>query len=78
MTGPRTRWLNASGLRCPLPVLRATKLIAEMAVGDELVVTATDPGSMADMRGWAKLDPRVEVVAQEERAGEFVHTLRRR
>lgn len=71
--------LDARGLRCPLPVLRATKLIAEMKVGDQLEVTATDPGSMADMRGWAKVDSRVEVVGQEERAGgEYVHTLRRR
>lgn len=76
MGGART--LDARGLRCPLPVLRATKLIAEMAKGEELVVTATDPGSMADMRGWAKLDPRVEVVAQVEGPTESVHTLRRR
>lgn len=73
------RTLDARGLRCPLPVLRATKLIAEMQAGEQLEVTATDPGSTADMKGWAQVDPRVEVVSQEERAGgEYVHTLRRR
>ncbi len=37
-----------SGLKCPLPVLKARKLLRGLAEGDELRVLATDPGAPAD------------------------------
>ena len=43
------RRLDTSGLRCPLPVLRARKLLAAMAPGERLEVTTTDPMSVVDM-----------------------------
>lgn len=40
--------LNAEGLNCPLPILRAKKAIKAMNSGQVLEVRATDPGSVAD------------------------------
>lgn len=40
--------LNAEGLNCPLPILRAKKALKKMSAGQVLEVRATDPGSVAD------------------------------
>lgn len=40
--------LDARGLKCPLPVLRARKAIKEVAAGGLLKVLATDPGAPKD------------------------------
>ncbi len=41
--------LNAQGLNCPLPILKAKKALKGMGAGQVLEITATDPGSVADM-----------------------------
>ena len=46
--------LDARGLNCPLPILKAKKALAEMASGDVLKVTATDPGSVRDFEAFAR------------------------
>jgi tRNA 2-thiouridine synthesizing protein A len=40
--------LDARGLKCPLPVLRARKSMKEVAPGGLLKVLATDPGAPQD------------------------------
>ena len=40
--------LDASGLNCPLPILRAKKAIAGLESGQVLRIIATDPGSVKD------------------------------
>ena len=40
--------LDAKGLNCPLPILKAKKMLSGMQAGDVLVIEATDPGSVAD------------------------------
>jgi len=40
--------LDARGLNCPLPILRAKKALKEVPMGGTLEVLATDPGSVAD------------------------------
>ncbi len=44
--------LNAEGLNCPLPILRAKKTLKGMSSGQVLEITATDPGSVADMEAF--------------------------
>ncbi|TMV76892.1 sulfurtransferase TusA family protein [Thioclava sp. BHET1] len=41
--------LDASGLLCPLPVLRARKRLGQLAPGDLLQVIATDPAAAIDL-----------------------------
>lgn len=43
-----TTTLDATGLKCPLPVLRARKAMKDVAAGGELRVVATDPGAPKD------------------------------
>jgi tRNA 2-thiouridine synthesizing protein A len=46
--------LNAEGLNCPLPILRAKKTLKGMNSGQVLEISATDPGSVADMAAFCK------------------------
>ena len=43
------RRLDASGLSCPLPVLKARKALIGMRPGETLEVLTTDPMSVVDM-----------------------------
>lgn len=45
--------LDASGLNCPLPIIKATKVMNELNVGNVLKVIATDPGSIEDFKAYA-------------------------
>lgn len=40
--------LDATGLKCPIPVLKARKAVKSMAGGEILEILATDPGAVAD------------------------------
>jgi tRNA 2-thiouridine synthesizing protein A len=46
--------LDASGLNCPLPILRAKKKLNTMESGQVLRIIATDPGSVKDFDAFAK------------------------
>lgn len=48
--------LDARRLLCPLPVIRTQDAIAEMRDGDLLAVTSTDPGAMADIPMWCRIN----------------------
>ncbi|MBE0547434.1 MAG: sulfurtransferase TusA family protein [Rubrivivax sp.] len=45
---------DASGLACPLPIVKTKKALADMASGSVLKVVATDPGSVCDMAAFAE------------------------
>ena len=44
--------LDVTGLRCPLPLLKAKKALLELTAGDVLKVSATDPGSLRDFQAY--------------------------
>ena len=68
--------LDARGLLCPLPVLRANKSLRTLAVGDELRVVATDPSAPADFRSFCDTAGH-DLIDSHEEAGVFVITLRK-
>lgn len=45
--------VDARGLRCPLPLVKAKLAMEELANGDELLVLATDPEAGIDLAAWA-------------------------
>ena len=47
--------LDARGLLCPLPVIRAQDRIAGLAPGAVLEVLATDPGTLQDVPAWCRV-----------------------
>ncbi|MEM7465757.1 MAG: sulfurtransferase TusA family protein [Pseudomonadota bacterium] len=51
---PVDEQLDASGLNCPLPILKAKKALATMELGQTLHVIATDPGAEADFDAFAE------------------------
>lgn len=48
------RTLDARGLNCPLPILKAKKALGEVPPGGTLEVLATDPGSTADFEAFCR------------------------
>ena len=73
--------LDASGLNCPLPILKAKKALAAMHSGQLLKVVATDTGSIRDFQAFARQtgnDLLDQQAYHSEEGDEFVHFLRRR
>ena len=62
--------LDASGLNCPLPILRAKKSLAAMDSGQVLHIIATDPGAVKDFEAFAKQTGN-ELMESREEAGKF-------
>ncbi len=62
--------LDASGLNCPLPILRAKKTLNAMTSGQVLHVVATDPGSVRDFDAFAKQTGN-ELMESKEEGGKF-------
>ncbi|NJD32592.1 MAG: sulfurtransferase TusA family protein [Gammaproteobacteria bacterium] len=46
--------LDAKGLNCPLPILKAKKALSAMSPGATLEVLATDPGAVKDFQAFAR------------------------
>ena len=46
--------LDLQGLKCPLPILRTKKALANMASGDIITVLATDAGAPEDFAAFCK------------------------
>ncbi len=62
--------LDASGLNCPLPILRAKKALAGLSAGQVLHIIATDPGSVKDFEAFAKQTGN-ELMESKEEGGKF-------
>jgi tRNA 2-thiouridine synthesizing protein A len=69
--------LDARGLRCPLPILRCKKGMAEIEGGDVLKVLATDPGAVKDFQAFCRQTGH-ELLSQEEQDKEFTFYIRKR
>jgi tRNA 2-thiouridine synthesizing protein A len=54
-TDPVALTLDARGLICPMPVLKAKKALRDVPPGGVLKVLATDPGSQADMKSFCEM-----------------------
>ena len=68
--------LDARGLNCPLPILRAKKALNSMNSGQILHVVATDPGSIKDFEAFARQTGN-ELVEANEVDGEFVFLVKK-
>jgi tRNA 2-thiouridine synthesizing protein A len=74
---PYNKDVDARGLSCPLPILRAKRALADLDTGDVLRVQATDPGSERDFTAFAKQTGN-ELVAHGKHENVFYYFLRRR
>jgi TusA-related sulfurtransferase len=69
--------VDATGLACPLPILRAKKALAQLASGQVLKVTTTDRNAIRDFQAFARQTGNA-LVLQQDNDGQGVHYLRRR
>lgn len=55
MSTSPTATLDAKGLSCPMPVVKARLELDKLGIGDVLQVVATDPGSVSDFDNFTKM-----------------------
>ena len=72
-----TKELDARGLNCPLPILKAKKALADMTSGETLRVIATDAGSVRDFQAFAKQTGNL-LVEQQTVGDDHITLLKRR
>ena len=68
--------LDATGLNCPLPILRAKKALGTMTSGQVLHIIATDPGSVKDFEAFAKQTGN-ELMESNESGGKFTFLIKK-
>lgn len=71
------RLLDARGLLCPMPIVKASKEIKALHDSEILKVLATDRGSVADFPAWAD-DTGHELLSWHEEGGTFVFYIRKK
>lgn len=69
-------FLDAKGLNCPLPILKAKKAMQGLAVGGLLDIHATDPGSVKDFAAFCRSTGN-ELVASVQEGNVFKFTIKR-
>jgi tRNA 2-thiouridine synthesizing protein A len=67
---------DASGLACPMPIVKTKKALSGMASGEVLRVVATDPGSVCDIAAFAE-ETGNPLLSSGEEAGKFIFLLRK-
>lgn len=68
--------LDAKGLNCPLPILKAKKALKELSGGGTLEILATDPGAVADFQAFCRTTGN-ELVEHSEEGGVYRFVLRK-
>lgn len=69
--------VDARGLNCPLPILKAKRALSDMSTGQVLRVLATDAGSMRDFQAFCR-QTHNELLEQTKDGADYIHVLRRR
>lgn len=68
--------LDARGLNCPLPILRAKKSIKSLEPGQVLKIISTDPGSLKDFDAFCK-QTGDELLSSEDNGSEFTFLIKK-
>lgn len=69
-------YLDTTGLKCPLPVLKAKKALKALQAGQVLEVCSTDPGSVQDFQHFCATAGHT-LLDQSERDGSFNHRIQK-
>jgi tRNA 2-thiouridine synthesizing protein A len=67
---------DASGLACPMPIVKTKKALSGMDSGQVLRVIATDPGSVCDIAAFAE-ETGNPLLSSSEEEGKFIFFLRK-
>jgi tRNA 2-thiouridine synthesizing protein A len=63
-------FVDAKGLSCPMPIVKAKKAMDAMESGQVMQVESTDKGSVNDFQGWARHNSH-ELLKTEEEGGVY-------
>ena len=66
--------LDATGLQCPMPLLKAKRALNAMGAGQRLRILSTDQGSVRDFRVFAEQSGHL-LLESDEQAGVYMHLL---
>jgi TusA-related sulfurtransferase len=69
--------VDARGLNCPLPILKAKKALSGLQSGQTVRIVSTDAGSVRDFQAFARQTGN-ELLEQQTEGAEFIHLMRRR
>ena len=76
MSAAETIDLDARGLQCPMPLLKAKRALNAMNTGQRLRVLATDQGSVRDFQVFAEQSGHL-LLSSEESEGVYTHLLQK-
>lgn len=68
--------LDCTGMLCPVPVVKTSKAIKEIQIGQVLKMIATDPGAPPDMEAWSRQTGN-ELLDSHREDGKFIFYFRR-
>lgn len=68
--------LDAKGLNCPLPIVKAKKALNQIPPGGVLQILATDPGSKADFEAFCRATGN-ELIEASEEDGVYTYLIKR-
>jgi len=68
--------LDAKGLNCPLPILKAKKALKTLEAGNTLEILSTDPGSVADFAAFCRTTGN-KLVEQSDADGIWTYLIRK-
>jgi TusA-related sulfurtransferase len=68
--------MDLKGLACPMPVVKVSKGIKEVEVGEILEAVTTDPGSLTDFPAWARTSGN-EIVKTDQEEGQITFYIKR-
>jgi tRNA 2-thiouridine synthesizing protein A len=69
--------LDARGLQCPMPLLKAKRALNGLEVGQRLRVLATDQGSVRDFRVFSEQSGHL-LLSSEEKEGVYIYLLEKK
>lgn len=69
--------LDACGLECPLPLLKAKQALNQMEEGQRLQVLATDAGSQRDFKAFTDLSAH-QLISSDEQDGVYIYVIEKR
>ncbi len=68
--------LDAKGLNCPLPILKAKQALKDVPVGGTLEILSTDPGSVADFQAFSLITGN-ELLEHSEEDGVYTFLIKK-
>ncbi len=68
--------VDARGLSCPLPLLKAKQALNQLQVGEQLRVLATDQGSVRDFKTFSQLSGHL-LLSSDEQDGCYTYVLQK-